>query len=579
MLVFRTQQSQVRTAELQVRIEATLARVEATRSPTPGDALELLLQLGELESAVSDARYPERDDTDPVTESLRAAAQAAGALLWHTTHPGLEPATAPVPTIRAHLRALEAHELPPTVERRPAEGFAYYAVSPEAYQEVVLEFAGPRTGRRFTCIGLRTIGSTLAAAVAGALQAIGRDALALTLRPRGHPFGRAINWTPRLAAEVAARSEGVVLVIDEGPGLSGSSLVGTAAAVEALGIPPDRIVLVSAWNPDPAAFRSEAAREGWNRYPHLVARFERTWLESGRLATAAGVGTLVDVSAGAWRPYLLPRSRPWPAVHPHHERRKYLAPESGTLLKFVGLGEAGEQSLLRSEQIAEAGFGPVSTGLAHGFLAQPFLTGAPLEAGTREPGLIQRLASYLAYLTREQAIEPRTVTDLAPMIELNTAQVVRKAHVGALKHRLGPGFQPLERPTRLDARMFPHEWLRTSQGLLKTDSVEHFDDHFYPGPHDIAWDVAGTCFEFRLQGHERQELIGTYRRLSGDSGIARRLPWFALAYLAFRVGYARLAAETLRTGEDADRFRRAILRYTALIRMELADTSGAAWRG
>ncbi|HSB53633.1 MAG TPA: hypothetical protein VLD58_04730, partial [Gemmatimonadales bacterium] len=219
------------------------------------------------------------------------------------------------------------------------------------------------------------------------------------------------------------------------------------------------------------------------------------------------------------------------------------------------------------------------SGLAGGFLAQPFLSGAPLQPGTREPGLIQRLADYLGYLSREQRIEPETVADLSPMIELNTAPVIRRSHVAALKHRLGPGFQPLERPTRLDARMFPHEWLRTTQGLLKTDGVEHHDDPFYPGPHDIAWDVAGTCLEFRLRGQERQELIGAYRRASGDSGIAGRLPWFALAYLAFRVGYTRLAAETLRIGEDAERFRRSITRYTALIRMELADTSGAAWRG
>lgn len=565
MLVFRNQQRLARTAELVRAIERLLERIELLQRTTPHDALELLLRLGELEAAVADARHPERDDTDPVLDSLQAAARAAGALLWHTFHPDAVLDPAPVPTIRTHLLALHSMALPATVEIRPAEGFGDHAVSPESFQEAAVEFAREWPARRYTCVGLRTGGSTLAAAVAGALGALGRDAMSLSLRPRGSAFEQVVAWTPSLAAEVAARSEGIVLIIDAGQSLSGAALA-AAGAVEALGLPPEQIVLCSEEAP-------------WSRYPHLVPRFERTWIESGRLASAAGVGQLVDVGAGGWRPYLLAGTRPWPAVQPHHERRKYLAPEQGTLLKFVGLGSTGERSLRRSEQIAAAGFGPAPSGLAGGFLAQPFLSGAPLQPGTREPGLIQRLADYLGYLSREQRIEPQTVADLSPMIELNTAPVIRRSHVAALKHRLGPGFQPLERPTRLDARMFPHEWLRTTQGLLKTDGVEHHDDPFYPGPHDIAWDVAGTCFEFRLRGQERQELIGAYRRASGDSGIAGRLPWFALAYLAFRVGYTRLAAETLRIGEDAERFRRSITRYTALIRMELADTSGAAWRG
>lgn len=578
MLVFRTQQRQVRSADLRAAIDRALARVEARTTPDSADVLELLLLTGELEAAVSDTRFVERDDADAISESLAAAAQGAGALLWLGTHPGGDPGPV-LAAIRAQRDTVDALGLPALVDHHPAERFASDGVSPEAYQEAAVEYATAHPGRRFTCLGLRTIGSTLAAAVAGALQAVGRDALTLTLRPRGPPLARTIRWTPRLAAEVASRGDGVVLILDAGPGSSAASLVVTATAVEALAIPPERIVLFTDWSPDPRRAPSEDLPPGWQRFGQLAARFERTWLESGRLARAAGVSSLVDVGAGGWRPWLLPRSRPWPAVQPLHERRKYLAPEAGTLLKFVGLGQAGERARERSEQVAAAGFGPAPTGLAHGFLAQPFLSGAPLEPGTREPGLIERLAGYLAYLCREQACEPRTVTDLAPMIELNTSTVVRKANLGALLQRLAPGFPPLERPTRLDARMFPHEWLRTSEGLLKTDSADHFDDHFYPGPHDIAWDVAGTCLEFRLQGQERQQLVGAYRRLSGDSGIAGRLPWFALAYLAFRVGYARLAAETLRIGEDAERFRRSILRYTALIGMELADTRGAAWRG
>ena len=46
----------------------------------------------------------------------------------------------------------------------------------------------------------------------------------------------------------------------------------------------------------------------------------------------------------------------------------------------------------------------------------------------------------------------------------------------------------LQRPVIADSRMQPHEWLLTPAGqVLKTDSGSHGDDHFFPGPTDIAW--------------------------------------------------------------------------------------------
>ena len=39
----------------------------------------------------------------------------------------------------------------------------------------------------------------------------------------------------------------------------------------------------------------------------------------------------------------------------------------------------------------------------------------------------------------------------------------------------------------------PHEWLRLDDGnVRKTDAIAHGDDHLFPGPTDIAWDLAGA---------------------------------------------------------------------------------------
>ena len=41
--------------------------------------------------------------------------------------------------------------------------------------------------------------------------------------------------------------------------------------------------------------------------------------------------------------------------------------------------------------------------------------------------------------------------------------------------------------------MGPHAWLRDENGrLIKTNGSVHGDDHFFPGPCDIAWDLAGA---------------------------------------------------------------------------------------
>jgi len=69
------------------------------------------------------------------------------------------------------------------------------------------------------------------------------------------------------------------------------------------------------------------------------------------------------------------------------------------------------------------------------------------------------------------------------------------------------GFGPVEVEHRVfcDAHMMPHEWLELGDGrLLKLDGAAHGDDHFFPGPCDIAWDLAGTIVEWKLTGPEAE---------------------------------------------------------------------------
>jgi hypothetical protein len=101
----------------------------------------------------------------------------------------------------------------------------------------------------------------------------------------------------------------------------------------------------------------------------------------------------------------------------------------------------------------------------------------------------------------------------------------------------------------------PHEWLRTPTGLLKTDALDHHDDHFYPGPTDIAWDVAGFAVEFGLGRPATDRLAADVAAPAGDATLPERLPFFELAYLAFRVGYTMTAAMALGETHDGLRMR------------------------
>jgi hypothetical protein len=99
-------------------------------------------------------------------------------------------------------------------------------------------------------------------------------------------------------------------------------------------------------------------------------------------------------------------------------------------------------------------------------------------------------------------------------------------------------------PGLVDGRMLPHEWLLTAENPVKTDGVSHGDDHFFPGPTDIAWDLAGTIVEWDLDPQSSEYLLRHYQMVSGDDP-GERLPAFLQAYAAFRMGYCKMAAESM----------------------------------
>jgi hypothetical protein len=340
-----------------------------------------------------------------------------------------------------------------------------------------------------------------------------------------------------------------------------------------LGIPDDRICLLPSWPSDGSHLRSPDAREIWTRHRQFTTSFEEVWLDSGRLA-AAFSGEFRDFSAGAWRAAVYADETEYPAVQPQHERRKYLltsgaAAGNPKLLSFIGLGRGIEAKMRRAERLADAGFTAAPERMAHGFVVRPFVAGRPVSPGKADGQLIQVIASYLAHLCRAHPSDP-SVSDssLREMIGVNVSEGLEDSRLDKRVLDLPAGGWA-ERPAKLDARMLAHEWIRTPAGYLKVDVTDHHEDHFFPGCQDIAWDVAAAAVELRLSAGAEQHLVESYRLRSGDRGIAERLPLYAIAYLAFRLGYTRLASAVLGDSADGKRFEQDSRRYARLLASRL----------
>jgi hypothetical protein len=571
VIVYANRPREAAVSELLEPVASAVERLRRAGAPDHESAVELLVAVGDLETAVVDAICDEADRETPLTRALRRTAVRAAGIVAATWDGRAAAAERARQAALASLDALDLRALPALVRPRVPEGYVYYSLPPELYLEAARRFALEVRPTPCVCVGLRSIGASLSAVVAAAVAGAGCPTRSYTVRPRGEPFEREISLAPELEAELRRACAGAyVVVVDEGPGLSGSSFTGAARRLAQLGGGERGIVLFPSWQPDPARFVSTAARAEWGRYRSVVASFDEVWVHTGRLARDFGARSLVDLSGGRWRSLAYEDVAAHPAVHPHHERRKYLArggPDGARLLKFSGLGRYGRKALARAESLAAAGYGPRPYRVRHGFLEMDLVPGRPLtRADAARRGFLEHAAGYLGFLAHADA-RPEIVRfdDLVEMVRENAGEALGP-RAEAEAARLASGSEALVRSGRavaIDGRMLPHEWLLAGDGrYVKTDGVDHHDDHYFPGRQDVAWDVAGTVVEFDLEGSAERAFVDACRARTGDARLPDRLPFYRAAYLAYRLGYCTQAEHSVDTTEERERFRALRERYS-----------------
>lgn len=492
--------------------------------------INALLRAGEIECALADLN----DQAAP------AAAELSNTLAIALVGAGRGEVLSAFATLNS------SWSLPESLRVSAPEGFAYYALDPLSYLRKVRELTPTGTA----VVGIRSIGTVLSAIVAADLRCE-----RITVRPTGHSYDRGLRLTPEQLDWVRRHSDEMLVVVDEGPGLSGSSFLAVARALESAGIAQSQIFLIgsSAVDPERLVARDAAARWARFRYEHV-----------DRGAFPPGTRPFQQWD---WRSELLPREYEWPASWHQMTPPKFIANDGGTIWKFDGLGRAGDAVRERANILSEADFGPRVLGELNGFTQYQFVAGRPLSTEDLDDAVLRRVADYIAFRAEFRS----GVCDSSPLEEMTRHNVMQ-----LLDLELGEFHLALEQPTICDARLMPHEWLRTADGLLiKTDGVMHGDGHFFPGPCDLAWDLAGALVEWRMDPATAEKFIASLERKLRKH-IRLRVDAYLLAYCAFHTAYAKMAYNALSGTEEAQRFARDFDRYFA--RMKAAAEKFAVKR-
>jgi hypothetical protein len=561
-------------AQLRARLEALLR--------LPADlALDhvrmLLIMAGQLEQAAHDTLSESPTNRWPgLISALHAttghAAAAFYAVWTHTNEGGPNiytrgrRALAEMARSLASIRAVEGTLLTVKVP----EGFAFHALYPEQYAAAatcwVTEHAEVRP-RRAVVVGIRTIGTTLAAVVTAALAAGDWQVHSLTVRPGGHPFARTVE-IPSSAIGCA----GWGLVVDEGPGLSGSSMAAVAEALVRAGLQRSHLCFFPSHGGEPGRAASETVRRWWAATPRYVAalqdlRFDGRSLPATLAAAVPDRGgakeavvRIENVSGGFWRNMLYSSPAFWPAVCAPFERPKYRCTTAGGqhfLYKFAGLNLApggittmADAAAERMTELAGLGLGPSPLGVVHGFIMYPWLEGTPLTRADADAAILTHIGRYLAQtagpLLPASGAAAR-VARLEDMLYWNTREALGQAaadRARLLYETICDTALIGERRAYCDGRQAPHEWLWTSTGqLVRVDNTGHDVDQTMVGQQSIAWDVAGALVEWGLDMSTAKPLLKAFHAAGGEAIAPAEMTFYRLAYAAFRAGQCKLCAQ------------------------------------
>jgi hypothetical protein len=587
MLVYGDQSRTENPRDINKRLGEALHRIGQMPAGIERHAalVAALIDAGELAQGLADAQFADlgHDAGSDLTDAAMALMIGIAACVRQSWRSGFA-RTGVLP--EAAVRTLAALPLPEFITTKTAEGFSLYSLYPETYLEAADAIAAAQGPTRV--IGLRSVGAPLAAIVAASLGV--RNAV--TLRPTGHPFYRELKLSEELTAEILADGSARFAVVDEGPGMSGSSFGAVADFLENAGVTPDRIHYFPSHLGMPGGCASERHRLRWQKARRHVVDIcdmliHKPQRPEHRLEAWAGglvgqpTGEMMEISGGGWRTIRYASESDWPAVKTQLERRKFLlsTADATWLLKFAGLGSMGARKLARARSLHAAGFTPEVAGFRHGFLVERWIDGAvSLDQwfGDRDR-VVAQVGRYLGFRARHfeaGAEQGASLQALAEMARFNTSQIHGQIHGEEAARDLDRLLQDASRlegavrRVETDNRLHAWEWLHTPDGrLLKTDALDHHAGHDLIGCQDITWDIVGATIELNLSDSEQNRLCRIVEDESGHRVNPDLLALLTLCYPAFQMADHAMAANAVAPdGAEAGRLRAATDRYARHLR-------------
>jgi hypothetical protein len=272
-------------------------------------------------------------------------------------------------------------------------------------------------------------------------------------------------------------------------------------------------------------------------------------------------GDFPYIGGGEWRGKLLGEESLWPATWPQMERLKFLSPDGRRFWKFEGMGRLGQEVFGYAQGLAKRGFGPDVEDGGDGFASYATLRGRPLRPRDLSPSVIDRIGDYCAFRAAEFDLGPTTPDPLSQMVTFN---IQKEFGVEVELDDLTEGRRILT-----DGKMQPWEWILCDDGsLIKTDACSHGNDHFFPGPCDVTWDLAGAAVEWDLNAAAKERLLGRFHQLTGQN-VKSQFNAYLLAYSVFRLAWSKMAIPTLHDKTEELRLRQDCARYRAYSYREL----------
>lgn len=568
MIIYRDNISRVKARGFLSEIVQSINNATGRHTIQHSDAVDLLINFSDFETALVDNLTIDTEITDNLTKALRNTGKILGKVLldsWDKNNFDREN----FQKLENYIRVISGSSLPENITVKVPEGYAYYGYFPESYIEAAEKFYSKAVPDKAVVIGIRSIGTSFSSAVGAVLEKKGCDVTTFTLRPKGEYENRYIRFSDELSSELLSKRNVYFLIVDEGPGLSGTSFGVTAERLSSLGIPDEKIIFISSWEPDGSGLISELGRSRWKAHLKFSSNFDDTWIKSGRLSEFFPYKELSNISNGLWRSLFYKNPSEFPVTYPAEERKKYICSKkplntgdkgSGTyealpghesgelyLAEFIGLGRYGKRLYERAKILSEAGYIPRVHGIENGFLISEFVKGMPLKKDEITFGQLNSIAAYMDFLQKKFPSEPsRNFDEVFEMIAENVCEYMGGDWIKVLekqKRKFGRLYS--RSAIAVDGHMFPHDWITAQCGFYKTDGIVHHADQFFPGCQSIIWDIAGFSTEAELGSEKEEFLINRFCEISGQKEIYEHLDFYKLAYLAFRMGYTSMASNVM----------------------------------